>query len=84
MKYTLTKLSSPGFELNTNHIHIVRDVLDLYVCILCRRDKDWPNNFPVMSESDQIHVLLDTPCGAEFILEENHVEGVTTTHEVLF
>jgi len=84
MKYTLTKLSSPGFELNTSHTHIVRDVLDLYVCSLCRRDKDWPDNFPVMSESDQIHILLGTPCGAEFILEENHVEGVTTTHEVLF
>ena len=84
MKYTLIKLSSPGFDLNTPHIHIVWDVLDMYVCSLCRRDEDWPDNYHELPHSEQVHVLLSTSCGAEFILEETHVEGGTTTHEVLF
>ena len=89
MKYNLIKLSSPDFELITEHIHIVHDVLDMYVCRLCRvigedEYNDWPDNYEELSVTEKVHVLLGTSCGAEYMLEENHVEGVTTTHETLF
>ena len=84
MKYSLIKLSSPGFDLNTEHIHIVRDVLDMYVCAGCRavdvhypfvdEYDEWPEDYNSLQPMEQVNVLLSTPCGAEFMLEENNVK----------
>ena len=89
MKYTLIKLSSPDFDLNTEHIHIVRDVLNMYVCDLCKvyhedEPDEWPENYEDLPVEEQVYDLLATSCGAEFMLEENHVEGITVTHDTLF
>jgi hypothetical protein len=89
VKYSLIKLSSPGFDLNTSHIHIVRDVLGMYVCDFCKITTDgeyneWPENYDDLPVYEQVHVLLSTSCGAEFMLEEDHVEGITVTHDTLF
>jgi len=69
--FTLIKLSSPDFELNTEHIYIVHDILNNYVCKLCKSDgEDWPENYNDLPIYEKINVLLTTSCGAEFLLEE--------------
>ncbi len=45
--YNLIKLSEPGFDLRTEHIDHVRNVLDLYVCTMCRTNEGtWHDRFP--------------------------------------
>lgn len=67
-------MSGPGFDLRTEHIDHVRNVLNLYVCSSCRRnDGNWcqfPENFDQLSTEEQVRVLLSTDCGCEFSLEE--------------
>ena len=72
--YNLIKISEPGFDLRTEHIGIVRNVLNLYVCSMCRRNEgthydSFPENFEELSVTEQVDVLLATDCGAEFDLE---------------
>jgi len=74
MKYTLIKLSSPGFDLNTNHIGTVQYILDFHVCNMCRLEEEWPEDYNSLAPMEQVNVLLSTPCGAEFMLEENNVK----------
>jgi hypothetical protein len=70
--YNLIKLSEPGFDLRTEHLSVVKNVLHLYVCKLCTRtDKygDFPENFNELPVNEQVDILLATSCGAEFDLE---------------
>lgn len=89
MEYTLIKLSSPGFDFNTDNLGYVHVVLELFICDQCkiRTDDEYnvlPENYEQLGIDEQVYAMLGTPCGAEFLLEENHVEGMTVTHEVLF
>lgn len=73
--YNLIKLSEPGFDLRTEHIQHVRNVLNLYVCSMCRRNEGtfydrFPQNFDELTVEEQVQVLLSTDCGCEFSLEE--------------
>lgn len=73
--YNLIKLSEPGFDLRTEHIEHVRNVLNLYVCTMCRNNHGtvydrFPENFDELTTTEQVGVLLSTDCGAEFSLEE--------------
>ena len=73
--YNLIKISEPGFDLRTEHIGIVRNVLNLYVCSMCRRNEgtfydSFPENFDELPTEEQVEVLLSTDCGCEFSLEK--------------
>jgi hypothetical protein len=73
--YNLIKISEPGFDLRTEHIGIVKNVLNLYVCSMCRRNEGthyegFPQNFEELSVNEQVDILLATDCGCEFSLEE--------------
>lgn len=72
--YNLIKMSEPGFDLRTEHLQNVRNVLNLYVCSMCRRNEGtwhrFPENFDELSTEEQVRALLSTDCGCEFSLEE--------------
>lgn len=38
--YTLAKISRPGFELKTEHIEIVRKILENEICSMCTLQKE--------------------------------------------
>ena len=70
--YNLIKLSEPGFDLRTEHLSVVKNVLHLYVCKLCTRTDeygDFPENFDDLPVNEQVDILLATSCDAEFDLE---------------
>ena len=77
MMYNLIKLSSPGFDLHTEHLEVVRDILDTYVCGMCKKnhsrpdDFNFPSNYRELFIEQQVDALLGTDCGCEFMLEEN-------------
>ena len=61
---TLTKLSSPDdFEINSESMSVIYSVMQLFCCKGCS------------DESENIDELLDTMCGAEFILEPSPKEA---------
>ncbi len=73
--YNLIKLSEPGFDLRTEHLSVVKNVLDLYVCGMCRKNDGthynrFPENFDELPVNEQVDILLATDCGCEFSLEE--------------
>lgn len=73
--YNLIKISAPGFDLRTEDIKVVRDILNLYICSMCRRNEGtwydrFPENFDELATEEQVGILLSTDCGAEFSLEE--------------
>ena len=59
-KYCLTKLSSRSFTLYTDHEEVVTSILATYCCQTCREECGY-----------SLDDLLNTSCGAEFMLEEN-------------
>lgn len=74
MKYTLTKLSSPGWEKQFDTEIDVRNELYSHVCSLCREgDKTDLNQYGYdlpLNENSTLDELLDCPCGCEFMVEE--------------
>lgn len=78
-KYSLIKLSSPGFDLNTEELRHVYNVLNSYVCKSCMTYSEEdplaiPKDYETLSMEDKVYALLGTSCGAEFILEEDGEE----------
>ena len=59
MKYTLTKMSEPGFSLETDTEGYLERVLSVFICTTCQ-DEYKPETYDK---------YLDTPCGEEFLLE---------------
>ena len=72
MKHKLIKLSEPGFELESDKLQPIIDLLLMVYCCETCVDYDLPEGFDGMNEWDQLDELLMTPCGAEFIFEEVH------------
>jgi hypothetical protein len=75
-KYTLIKLSSPGFDLNTKDIYYVYRMLDDCVCDGCKEYTEddplsLPKDYDSLTMEDKVYALLGTSCGAEYILEED-------------
>lgn len=64
MLYTLTKLSSPGWEFTTTHQHLVLDQLEPFICSTCIQDLG--NGLNLLPADSQLFELLSTSCGAEF------------------
>lgn len=85
-QYVLTKLSSPGYELRTEHLSVVCSMLDSFVCGMCREgDPEFPDvmpPFPVDFEGlpleEKTDILLSSACGCEFMLEVENDEKVET------
>lgn len=82
-KYTLYKMSSRGFKLETHSLEHVFVVLSCFVCRSCMKvetkyiEEDGteyiegiPDNFDKLPIREQVDILLGTACGAEFIMEE--------------
>lgn len=77
--YTLDKVSSPGFTLETNTLHHVVSVLSMFICTACTssdaQDDEcsdiWPDNFTELTDKEQVDFLLSTACGCEFFLSES-------------
>ncbi len=72
--HRLTKLSSPGFTLETEHLHIILRNLDAGVCGLCRKGEEgfaepFPQNFAELPERERINILMGTSCGCEYMVE---------------
>jgi hypothetical protein len=59
MKYTLTKMSSKGFSLETSDLLLIRDLLYARVCRECQKEY-LPYVYPDMSLVDQVLELLAT------------------------
>ena len=73
--YKLTKMSSPGFDLEADHIETIRDVLDLYICGMCKKNHgtwhdNFPSNYKELPIDEQVAALMYTDCGCEFDFEE--------------
>lgn len=68
MNYTLTKISSPGFDLTTEHISIVANILDIYICDQCQHEY-FPDNFNSLTDMQKVNIMISTACGCEFLLE---------------
>lgn len=68
-KYTLTKLSDPGFILQTMHEKTVLDTLERYTCRECFVDIA-SGGGRLVTDGERISDILDsTLCGLEFMLE---------------
>lgn len=81
-QYTLHKVSDPGFELHTNQLHHVVQVLEDFVCDGCKTSDsadsgNWPDNYDSLSYSQKIEALLSTSCGCEFDLDVNVILPTT-------
>jgi hypothetical protein len=63
MKYTLTKLSQPGWERDFYDKHSLQRHLYLHVCEQCRCEEG-------ITEISTIADMLATACGCEFYYEE--------------
>lgn len=73
--FKLTKMSGPGFNLEAHNIEIIRDVLDLYICGMCKKNHgtwydQFPNNYKELPVEDQVAALMATDCGCEFDFED--------------
>jgi hypothetical protein len=77
-KYTLTKLSSPGWERHYNDLSQVQKELYAHICGLCRKgvpvynlqgEEVWHSE-PI-TETSSIDDMLCTDCGCEYHFEEN-------------
>ena len=72
MKYRLTKVSGEGFELTTDKLEpILNLLLIVYFCDTCI-EYELPEEYDEMNDWDRLQELLMTPCGAEFIFEEEY------------
>jgi len=79
-KYTLLKLSSPGFEFNTSDIKTVLHLLEMGVCDICMSfnpveeyASNIPDNYYELDDLGKIEALLWTACGCEYSFEDNDV-----------
>lgn len=69
-RYSLTKMSDPGWEMETND---PAKVLWPHICNSCR--EDWIVEGEIICKAaveDDVFSMLETPCGAEFWLEDNY------------
>lgn len=57
-RYTLTKLSTPGFTLETDNQEYVDTILNLFICKNCKEHY-----------GTSLFQKLDSNCGAEFCFE---------------
>lgn len=73
--YSLTKMSSDGFELYSESPDQILSVLESYICSECFMHEVLPE-YCELTTSEQIEELLWTPCGAEFIFREDVKEVV--------
>lgn len=73
--YSLTKMSSDGFDLYTESPDQILSVLESYICSECSMFEVGPE-YSELTTSEQIDELLRTPCGAEFIFCENAKERI--------
>lgn len=73
--YSLTKMSSDGFDLYTESPDQILSVLESYICPECFIHEVAPV-YSELTTSEQIDELLSTPCGAEFIFCENAKERI--------
>lgn len=75
MTYRLTKISNPGFDLEADHIETIRDVLDIYICGMCKKNvgtfhDSFPANYKELPVEEQVEALMSTDCGYEFVYEK--------------
>lgn len=68
-KYTLTKMSDPGFILQTMHEKVVLDILEAYVCRQCLSDLMIGGDSPSTVLGLINEMLDETLCGLQFMLE---------------
>lgn len=66
--FRLTKLSTPGFTLDTSSVTDVLHMLDAYVCDECQDDAE---EYLTLESTDLMRCeeMLKTQCGAEFVFE---------------
>lgn len=70
--YVLSKISAPGWEINSTHIEVIRDFFLQQMCDDCiaqpynDENFDSTRDFSDLRIEDQIQELLCTTCGAEF------------------
>lgn len=63
-KYNLIKMSEPGYSLRCDNIERVKQFLELSIC------KDCAKIHQQVNVEAEVYELLNTHCGAEFVLEE--------------
>lgn len=68
--YSLTKMSSDGFEMFSESPDQILSVLESYICSECFMHEVLPE-YCELTTSEQIEELLWTPCGSEFIFCDN-------------
>jgi len=70
--FTLIKLSAPGWEKQFTNESNLRVELYSHICNLCRRGDECPE-FPQdpVNENSTVDEMLSTPCGCEYMVEEN-------------
>ena len=73
--YSLTKMSSDGFEMFSESPDQILSVLEGYICHECFMH-EVVQEYSELTTSEQIDELLWTPCGAEFIFCENTKERI--------
>lgn len=59
MRYLLTKLSAPGWEVQFNTENDAKNHLLSYICLECKQQSDL-----------SLDSLLSTPCGCEFWFDD--------------
>ena len=64
MKFTLVKMSAPGWEKKFNTRSAARDELYKYICSQCCTEEG-------ITANSKIEEMLGTACGCEFDLEES-------------
>lgn len=72
MTYKLIKLSEPGFELTSDRLEPILNLLLMVYCCETCVDYELPEDFDETTDDDKLEELLMTPCGAEFIFEEEY------------
>lgn len=74
MSYRLSKCSSPGFELYTEHLETVLSILEFHVCSCCMEyDEEGATvakSYNNLTAHEKINEILATSCGVEFSLDE--------------
>jgi hypothetical protein len=64
MKYTLTKLSQPGWQCDFHNKPSLQAHLYLHICKHCKEEDRITRTSPIAD-------LLATACGCEFLYEED-------------
>lgn len=74
-RYSLVKINSDGFELNTNNLEDVEFMLINWVCWDCLQELTNEEDMPAPLIEDRVSQLLFTTCGAEFMLIDEEGEN---------